>query len=212
MLVKDIMTSGVITVPSNTPVGEAQSIMRENNIRRLPVVDSGKVVGVVTGRRLDRVSPPSSAPVVWQMRYLISHTTVRDVMRKDMVFVSPTDTVEHAIAKAQAAGVGSLLVIDKGKLVGICTTNNFFYKIVNPTLGIGESGIRVLVTGSSIGAETEKLVNCINKLGIEIKVIWAIPSGSGEQKDIILHLGTEEIDKVVKELEKMECSVTVLAR
>jgi acetoin utilization protein AcuB len=146
------------------------------------------------------------------MRYLISHTTVRDVMRKDMVFVSPTDTVEHAIAKAQAAGVGSLLVIDKGKLVGICTTNNFFYKIVNPTLGIGESGIRVLVTGSSIGAETEKLVNCINKLGIEIKVIWAIPSGSGEQKDIILHLGTEEIDKVVKELEKMECSVTVLAR
>ena len=212
MLVRDIMSSRLITVPSNTPAGEAQSIMRENNIRRLPVVDSGKLVGMVTERRLERVKPRSSAPLLWQMSYLISHTTVRDIMRKDMVFVSPTDTVEYAVAKAQAEQVGSLLVMDKGKLVGICTTNDFFYKIVNPTLGLGETGIRILVTSDNIGPETQKIVNCVNKAGIEIKVLWAIPVGSGEQKNIILHLGTEDTDRVVKELEKLDCTVTVLAR
>ena len=212
MLVKDIMTSKLVTVPSNAPVAEAQSIMRENNIRRLPVIEKGKVVGMVTERRLERVKPPTAAPLLWQVSYLISRTTVKDIMRKDTVVVSPTDTVEYAVAKAQAEHVGSLLVMDKGRLVGICTTNDFFYKIVNPTLGLGVPGIRVLVTSNNVGLDTQKIVNCVNKLGIEVKVLWAIPVGSGGGKNIILHLGTEETDKVVKELEKLDCTVTVLAR
>ncbi|MFH1003566.1 MAG: CBS domain-containing protein [Chloroflexota bacterium] len=212
MLVQDVMTRDVITVSSTTPVAEAQRIMKENNFRRLPVVDGGKLVGLVTEPRLEQIKPRTSTPLLWQLTYLISHTSVGDVMRKKIVTVKPTDTVEQAIGKAQAAKVGTVIVVDKTKVVGICTTNDFFYKIVNPTLGIGEGGIRILVPGDDIGQAARKIVDCVNKLGIKIKVLWGITATSGEHHDIILHLDTEEADKVVPALEKVGCTVSLVAR
>ena len=56
MLVIDVMVKDVITVTKDTPVREAQKIMRENKIHRLPVIDSdGKPIGVVTEERLERI-------------------------------------------------------------------------------------------------------------------------------------------------------------
>ncbi|MFC1871499.1 CBS domain-containing protein [Chloroflexota bacterium] len=66
MLVKDVMTTNVITITPDTSIGDAQKIMKDNNFRRLPVVDSGgRMVGVVTETRLERVKPRTSAPLLW---------------------------------------------------------------------------------------------------------------------------------------------------
>ena len=133
MLVIDVMTRNVITVEKDTPVGEAQRIMKEHNIRRLPVVDDkGRPIGVVTAERLERIKPRSATPLLWQITYLLSHTTVSDVMRKRVVTVKPTDSVEQAIAKAQAAKVGTVIVVEKGKIVGICSTNDFLLRDCKP--------------------------------------------------------------------------------
>ncbi len=119
MLVQGIMTRNVITVSPKTSVVDAQKIMKEHKFRRLPVVDdSGRLVGLVTESRLERVKPQTAVPLLWQITYLISHTTVGDVMRKKVVTVKPTDTVEQAVAKAQSNKVGTLIVIDKGKIIG----------------------------------------------------------------------------------------------
>jgi acetoin utilization protein AcuB len=212
MLIKDIMTRNVITVPSKTSIGDAQKLMKEHNLRRLPVVDDGQLMGLITLDRLERVKPKSDAPLLWQITYLISHTNVADVMRKDMVTVKPTDTVEQALEKAQSARVGTLIVVNRGKIVGICTTNDFFYKIVNPTLGLGVTGTRILVSGDNIGQTAQEIISCINRAGIEIKVLWAIPAAKGKQKDIIIHLDTKDAKKALKELEQLGCCATVLAR
>jgi len=119
-----------------------------------------------------------------------------------MVTVKPTDTVEQAVAKAQSAKVGTVIVVDKGKVVGICTTNDFFYKIVNPTLGIGESGARILIDGGGSGKSAEEIISCINKLGVGIKIIWTSPSSTDKETDITLQLDTEDATTVVKELAK----------
>ena len=213
MLVENVMTRNVITVTKDTPVSEAQRIMKEHNFRRLPVVDKrGRLVGLVTEPRLERVKPRTSTPLLWQITYLLSHTNASDVMRKDVVTVKPTDTVEQAVAKAQLKRVGTLIVIDQNKIVGICTTNDFFYKIVNPTLGLGESGIRIQVPGGGDSESIEKIVSCINKLGIEIKVLWAITSPVTQKKDIILHLEAEDADNIIRELEKINCQASILPR
>ncbi len=204
MLVKGIMTKSVITVSPNTSVMDAQKIMKEHNFRRLPVVDNnGRLVGLVTQGRLERVKPRTAAPLLWQISYLISHTSVRDVMRKRMVTVKPTDTVEQAIAKAQSAKVGTVIVCDRGKIVGICTTNDFFYRIVNPTLGIGESGTRILIDGGGDGKSAEKIIGCINRLGIGIKLIWTSPSSTAKENDITLQLDTEDATRVIKKLAEL---------
>lgn len=213
MLVKGIMTKNVITVSPNTSVVDAQKIMREHHFRRLPVVDdSGRLVGLVTSNRLERVKPRTAAPLLWQITYLIAHTTVGDVMRKRVVTVKPTDTVEQTVAKAQSAKVGTLIVVDKGKIVGICTTNDFFYRIVNPTLGLGESGTRILINGGGDGKSTEKIISRINRLGVGIKIIWTSPSSTAEENDLTLQLDTEDVSRVIKELAELGYEAVVRSR
>jgi len=213
MLVIDVMTRNVITVKRDTPVSEAQRIMKEHNIRRLPVVDDeGRPIGVVTANRLERVKPRTGTPLLWQITYLLSHTTVGDVMRKRVVTVKPTDSVEHAIAKAQSARVGTVIVVEKGKIVGICSTNDFFYGIVNTTLGIGESGTRIIIIGGGSGKPAEEIISFINKLGIEIKVLWAIVSPTIKKNNLVIHLETEDASNVVDGLRKLGYEARVVAR
>jgi len=207
------MTPNVVTVSRNTPVMDAVKIMKEHNFSRLPVVDkNGRLVGLVTQNRLESVRPQTTAPLMWQITYVLHHTTVGDVMRKRLVTVSPTDTVEHAVALAQSTQVGTLVVVDKGKIVGICTTNDFFYRIVNPTLGIGESGTRILINGGGDGKSAEKIVSCINRLGVGIKLIWTSPSFTTKENDITLQLDTEDVTPVIKELAELGYEVIVRQR
>ncbi len=212
MLVQGVMTRNVITVSKDTPVVDAQRIMKEHGFRRLPVVDNGQLVGLVTEGRLERVKPRTTAPLLWQIAYVVSHTTVRDVMRKRVVTVKPGDTVEQAIAKAQSARVGTLIVLDGDKIVGICTTNDFFYKIINPTLGIGESGTRILINGGGDGKSAEKIIDCINRLGVRIKLIWTSPSSTAEENDITLQLDTEDATSAIKELQDLGYSAGLRPR
>ena len=213
MLVQGVMTRNVITVSPNTSVVDAQRIMKEHNFRRLPVVDdNGRLVGLVTEGRLERVKPKTTTPLLWQITYLISHTTVGNVMRKRVVTVKPTDTVEQAVAKAQSAKVGTVIVVDNGKIVGICTTNDLFYRIVNPTLGIGESGIRILINGGGDGKSAEKIINCVNGLGVGIKIIWTSPSSTAEEHDITLQLDTEDATRIIKELAELGYEAAVRRR
>ena len=213
MLVQGIMTRNVVTVSPKTSVVDAQKIMKEHNFRRLPVADDkGRLVGMVTESRLERVKPRTVAPLLWQITYLIAHTTVGDVMRKKVVTVKPTDTVEQAVAKAQSAKVGTLIVIDKDKIVGICTTNDFFYKIVNPTLGLAESGTRILIDGGGNGQSAEKIISHVNKLGVGIKLIWTSPSSTAERNDLTLQLDTEDTTTVIKELAELGYEVVVRSR
>lgn len=215
MLVQGVMTRNVVTVSPDTSAIDALRIMKEHGFSRLPVVDKGRLVGVVTERRLERIKPPTATPRLWQITYLfyqLSHTTAGGVMRKKVVTVKPTDTVEYAVAKAQSARVGTLIVLDNDKIVGICTTTDFFYKIVNPTLGLGESGIRILINGGGDGKSAEKIISCINRLGVGIKLIWTSPSSTAKENDITLQLDTKDVTKVIKELEKLGYSASIRAR
>ena len=212
MLVKDIMTKNVITAPSNTSVTDARKIMKEHHFRRLPVVDDGKLVGVVAEARLERVSPKTTTPLLWQITYLISHTTLKDVMKARAVTIKSEATVEQGVALAQRRRVGLLIVVEDGKVVGVVTTNDFFYRIVNPTLGLGESGIRLIVSGGGDGKSAEEIIACINRSGVGIKLIWTLPSSVADGKDIIVQLDTENATGVIKELRNIGYSASVRAR
>ena len=186
--------------------------MKEHGFRRLPVVDDGKLVGIVTEARLERVSPKTATPLLWQISYLVSHTTLRDVMEKRVVTIEPEATVEEGVALAQRHKVGALVVVKKGKVVGIVTTNDFFYTIVNPTLGLGESGTRLIVPGGGDGKFAEEIIHCVNKLGVGIKLIWTLFSARADRKDIIFQLDTEDATGVINELQQLGYSVNIRAR
>jgi acetoin utilization protein AcuB len=146
MFIRDVMTTNVVTIPSSTSLADARRIMDAHRIRRLPVVDKGRLVGVVSRDGLDKAGPSKLTTFsMHELSYLLTKITVREIMKTDLVTVPPDATVEEAVALAQAKKVGTLLVVDAGRLVGITTTNDFFYKIANPILGIDEPGIRFSV-------------------------------------------------------------------
>jgi len=202
MYVRDIMTTNVITIPGSTSIADAKRIMEAHRFRRLPVVDKGKLVGIVTEHRLESVSPSKATSLtVWELSYLLDKTTVREIMEKNVVTVSPDMSAEESVALAQSHKVGSLVVVDEdGRVVGIATTNDFFYKIVNPILGLGEPGTRIEIVGGGEAKALEGIISTINKFGLGITTLHIEALPEATQKDVCIHVDTSDASQLISVL------------
>jgi acetoin utilization protein AcuB len=187
--------------------------MDAHKIRRLPVVDRGNLVGLVTGRRLEQYTPSKSTSLsVWEVSYMLAKQTVKDIMEKHVITVSPEMTVEEALSVAQDNGVGCLLVMENKRLVGIVTTNDFFYKVANPTLGIGMPGTRVEVTCKDDKPILEDICKATSQKRMNILTLHMISSTEIGGKDIVVHVDTEKVDEMVKELKEKGYEALVRSR
>ncbi len=213
MQVRDIMTTNVVTIPSSTTITEAKRIMEAHHIRRLPVVDKGKLVGIVTERRLESVSPSTATSLtVWELSYILDKTPVKDIMERDVVTVSPDMTAEESLTTAQSNRVGSLVVVEDDKLVGIVTTNDFFYKIVNPILGLGEPGSRIEVTGGGESKDLESIISTINRLGLEITGLHVEKLPEATRRNACFHVNSGDVSQLITELEGKGYQVSLIQR
>lgn len=215
MRIRDIMTYNVITIPSNTLVNHANEIMRTHRFERLPVVDKGKLVGIVTKDRLLRAAPSSATSLsVWELNYLLAKMTVVEIMEKDVITVTPDTTVESALALAQEKRVGSLPVVEDDKVVGIVTTNDFFLKILNPLLGIGEMGTRLTIRNCPAVDSLREVCEIIHghKAGIVTMSYLRFPGR--EEKDIVVHIdkNVDEARIIVEDIEAAGYSVEIRGR
>jgi acetoin utilization protein AcuB len=144
MLIRDIMTTDVVSIPSTTSLAEARRVMNARKVKHLPVVDKEKLVGVVTKNALDKAGPSELTTFSKQeLNYLLNKLTVKEVMSRDLVIISPHTTVEEALILAQMNKSRSFLVMENSRLVGIVTTNDFFYNVLTPILGISRTRDRV---------------------------------------------------------------------
>jgi len=143
MLVKGWMTSDVMTIDEETSMMKASQIMKENNIRRLPVMHKGKLVGMVTDRDIKEASPSKATTLdVHELYYLLSELKVKDIMSKNVFTIGPEETVEKAAVKMLEHRISGLPVVnDKGKVVGVITQGDIFKVLVSLT-GIYRGGIQ----------------------------------------------------------------------
>lgn len=201
MIVRDVMTWNVITVSSDTPIMEARKIMETHNILRMPVVDKGKLVGMVSRERIARTGPsPATSLSVWEINYLLSKMTVREIMAKEVVTVTPNTTVESAVALAQEKNVGALPVMEGNNLVGIVTTNDFFYKILNPQLGIGRPGIRIIIQKIANPKGLQDVGEAMKSQGAKLMAMHNGPPIENQEEDLLVQLDTDDASTFIKEL------------
>ncbi|MBN2463559.1 MAG: CBS domain-containing protein [Dehalococcoidia bacterium] len=213
MKVRDVMTWNVVTVSSDTPIMEARKIMDAHGIRRLPVVDRGKLVGMVSKERITRTAPsPATSLSVWEINYLLAKMTVKEVMGKDPVTVSPDMSVEAAIAMAQKKGVGALPVLEKNKLIGIATTNDFFYKILNPVLGIGKKGNRIVISKGADIKSMQDILDALKKNGAKIMAFHSMPPVEGKEQDVCIHVDKDDVNQLIKDLKNKGLSTEIIER
>lgn len=212
MLLRDVMSSNVVSVPSNTTLADARRILDTHGFRRLPIIDKGKLVGVVTKDALDKSGPSQLTTFsIHELSYLLSKITVAKVMHRDVVTAAPDMTVEEAVALAQSKKVGMLIVVENEKVVGVATTNDFFYKVLNPILGISMSGCRLEIRDCYEGPDVEKVLSVVNKLGVKINTLFTIDF-SDVKHDLLIHLATADCKQVIEAVEKLGFKVVERAR
>ncbi|BER91973.1 CBS and ACT domain-containing protein [Thermatribacter velox] len=143
MLVRDRMTREVITINSHTPILEAQKIMKDKKIRRLPVVDNQKLVGIVTYNDLLEATPSKVTTLSrFELTYLLSKMTVAEIMKKMVITVSPDTPLEEVALIMKQNEIGGVPVVEDSKVVGIITESDIFEALVE-TLGVEEGGSRI---------------------------------------------------------------------
>jgi acetoin utilization protein AcuB len=215
MLIRDFMTRNVVTVPPTMAATEARKIMKDKNISRLPVVDKGRLVGIVNQDRLENIAHERShAPVPWQMIYVLSHTTVNDVMVKDVATINENATAEQALAVARKNKVGGIVVVDhEGKVVGISTTTDLFNGIVNKLFGVDEPGVRITVRNIGAAMNLVKITDCIAAQGVKIHALFTNrPPVTPPRQDLIVHLETDDAGPVIKALKDAGFEANIRAR
>ncbi len=146
MFVRMWMTADVVTVAPETPILEAQDIMKKHGVRRLPVVNKrGKLLGIITKSDILEAGPSDATTLsIWELNYLLARTTVEQIMVKaeDLIIVSPNDPIERAALLMRKHKVGGLPVVDGTQLVGIITESDIF-EVLLKLLGVHQRGTRL---------------------------------------------------------------------
>lgn len=143
--VKQFMTSQVFTVSPEDNVADTMALMREKKINRLPVVEKGKLVGIVTDGDLREVSPsPATTLSIFELNYLVAKTPIREIAVKNVVSCTPETKIEDAALQMRDHEIGALPVLDQGKLVGIITETDIFDAFLD-VMGFRSPGQRVVI-------------------------------------------------------------------
>ena len=130
-LAKDWMTRSPVTITEDTSLTAASRLMQDNDIRRLPVVEHGKVVGIVTWGDIREASASDATSLtVFELGYLLRKLQVDRFMTRHPITVTPTTTISRAAQLMLEHKIGGLPVVENGRLVGILTESDIFRMLV----------------------------------------------------------------------------------
>lgn len=166
MLVKNWMSHNVITINEDDSMQDALKSMKQHNIRMIPVLKDGRLVGVVTDRDLKRASASDATTLdVHELLYLISKIKVKNIMSKNPISVTPELTVEETAEVLLNNKISGAPVVDeKGKVVGTITQTDLFRVLISLT-GVGKRGIQFAFQTEDRPGSIKDLADIIRRYG-----------------------------------------------
>jgi len=126
MQIINLMTSDPVTIRPHDTLSKAKTIMDAGRFRRVPVVDDGRLVGILTERDLREYTG------------FLESTRVNAAMRTALITVTPYNTVEDAARLMLKHKIGGLPIGADGKLVGIVTTSDLLRAFLLVVAGTSE--------------------------------------------------------------------------
>lgn len=202
MFVGERMSQPVITIHSDVPIQEALALMTKEGFRRLPIVDKrGQLIGIVSDHDLLHASPSDATSLsVWELNYLLSQVTVKEIMTKDVITISKDTPIEEAARIMADYKIGGLPVIEESEVVGIITETDLF-KIFLELLGAREAGIRVTALVPNAPGVLANLTVVIRDLGGDIVSLAEALGESSENRLVIVKVTGIDLTDLRKALE-----------
>lgn len=200
MFVKLWMTSNVLTVNSTQSLLEVEQIMRENRIRRVPVVDDGQLVGIISREDIYRALPsifdPSISPEILDQA---GRVEAGSIMTRSPVTVEPSTPLEQAALMMRTHKFGSLLVMQNEELVGIITETNIFDAFLE-VLGAKKQGARIEIKIDRKAASFYAMLQVFKKCEMTILSITVFPDFSEDYQLVTLKVQGENMDRLIDAL------------
>lgn len=208
MLVRNWMQVNPLTVSSAMLVSQAKRILSENRLHALPVVEQGRLRGLVTRANLLRMGQfvlHTQDPD--EFNFFVTRVRVRDIMLRNPHTVQASDSMDYCLRKGQELGVAQFPVLDGKELVGVISANEIF-QIAAHCLGAWErrSGVtigplrlapgvllRVVKAAEAAGAVVQALYPVMDRRGVQAE--------GGEQHKLIVRFRAAAVRDVAAALQ-----------
>jgi acetoin utilization protein AcuB len=203
LLVKDSMTREVVVLSPRTTAAEALALCRERRIRHLPVLEEGRLVGIVSDRDLRSAAPAFGDP---ERASALEKIRISDVMARDVVSAHPDDPIEEAANRMRERRIGCLPVVKYGEMVGIVTSSDVMEALIY-LVGAHEPGSRVELVMPDRPGTLAGVAGIFGAHGINIVSVVAgprqeaqpegSPEGSPEGRVAVFRIDTIDPTEVV---------------
>lgn len=208
MLIKDWMATTILTVDANTSVMRATRTMKENNIRRLPVMSHGKLIGVITDRDLKEASPSTTSDIdIHEMYYLLSEMKVKDVMTDKCISLKQNDTLEKAALVMLKERISGIMILDdEEKLVGLLSETDILRGFIQAT-GIQDGAHQYVIDMPDAAGSTTRIIDLLRQNAARVLSILTSFSDAprGTKRVSIRILAEDKVaEEICKQIEALE--------
>lgn len=208
MLVRNWMQPDPATVSGDTLVSEANRILSERNLHALPVVEGGRLRGILTRASCVRAAgfvARSQSPD--EFGFFVHRLRVKDVMVRNPATVRVDDTMEHCLLKGQALRVGQFPVLEDDRVVGLISANEIF-QLTAQFLGAWEKWSGITLAPVELAPGTlGRVAAIVESAGATLCALYPIGRNdvpdvsAGPRKRVIVRCVTHDVGAVAETLE-----------
>ena len=178
MHVSDWMTKKVITIGPDDFVSDAVSLIKENEIKHIPVVKGGKLKGILSDRDIKEYVPSKATSLdVYELHYLLQSTKVKTIMHKNVLTTTPGTPVEDAALMLLEESISCMPVMDGKRLAGIITVRDIFRSLVDIS-GARHGGNRITVLIKDAPGTIKEVTNIVRSAGFNLRSIMTSYEGA----------------------------------
>ena len=200
MLVRDIMQTHPVSATLETRLPHLLRLLQRRGFRHLPVVDSGKLVGIISDRDLKQSMISAASTTEGRERArLLEELTAGQIMARTVVTIGPMFGVEEAARLMATRKISALPVTEGDRLVGIVTETDVLHLFVR-AMGVLEPSSRLDVILRDQTAGLGEVVRAVEEVGSRVSSVMTLAMPTGE-REVVLRLATINPGPAVKALQ-----------
>ena len=203
MLVGERMSRPVISITRDMPIHDALALFKKEKIRRAPVLKDGKLIGIISDKDLLNASPSQATSLsVWEMNYMLSKITVKEVMTREVLTVQADTPIEEAARLMADNKIGGVPVMKADKVVGMITETDLF-KIFLELMGARTKGIRVTAIAEDHPGQLAMITKAIADAGGNFISFGQFATADGKTVIVTFKVAEMKLEDVKKVLTKV---------
>jgi len=203
MYVSDWMTAKVFTVEPDDYLSDALVLMKEKDIKHLPVVKGNRLKGIISDRNIKEYSPSKATSLdIYELHYLLAKTRIKEIMIAKVLTTTPDTPVEEAAMLMLDKGVGCLPVLAGDNLAGIISDKDIYRALVDIT-GVRHGGHRVCLTIEDRAGSIKEVADVIRSHNFRLQGILTSYEGvkEGFRRVVIRTKGKGDFNKLKADME-----------